>query len=452
VEGEITAQGYTHRLLRVYDGETADVDEASANVEEWVRNAAILGHEAAYEDYKRHMESSGAIVDEVRSARLARRYPETKILQAYIADSQWLNATVSASSSSRPTTGLASESWLEPINEEGDTLLHWASQYGFVHQIRHLLESSLFHVNSVNHLRDTPLAAACKVGCLRSVECLLTYGADPNLANTLGEVPLHHLWMFSDSEANLVLGLLAKSGADFRKRAAPAFHEHSRSTMPYMSTELDPLPVLPGLPIERIAGRGRTKLVYGILKYGAEIVLGSGNTIRRMILWASRLHFVEIRQILVRYAKHGVEHQGIRLPLVNHALSHVENTQWEHENHSLTLMSAVSYGWTLPYGKGWNTPGKFWRLCAHGKNWRHALESTIVELVSSSGSALCVFEPSLAHAITFHQADFIASFLDIYLTSHAPGSFATTLQHTCVNHDDPQTLYSGFNYGNQTHG
>ncbi|CAH0517760.1 unnamed protein product [Peronospora belbahrii] len=77
-------------------------------------------------------------------------------------------------------------------DEDGLTLLHWASSTGCFDVVELLLEHAQVFVNVQDDAGWTPLMSAGSAGHCEIVGVLLRKGADANLANENGQIPLHY--------------------------------------------------------------------------------------------------------------------------------------------------------------------------------------------------------------------------------------------------------------------
>ncbi|WP_434524206.1 ankyrin repeat domain-containing protein [Photorhabdus asymbiotica] len=92
-----------------------------------------------------------------------------------------------------------------------ESALHTAAKIGNPDYLKFLL-SAVPDVNVIHPVTlATPLHAAVQVGRKMQAELLLIAGADPNLANRIGDTPLHIAAKINSPELVLIL---LKSGAD----------------------------------------------------------------------------------------------------------------------------------------------------------------------------------------------------------------------------------------------
>jgi hypothetical protein len=445
--GDITAKGYLKRLIPALHPELAIDGFLGLPIEKWTFEAAIHGHEAALEEIRIEADqSSETLFEEVLRRRAIR--------------SCWaphdsnpvdvLNATHHSNRTPRPVDFLASDSQM--------LALHTAVRLGHIDKISHHIKEIKISVDAKNMSGDTPLIVACEVGSFPSALALLEHGAQLGLRNAFGETALHHLWRFSDTNAEILLQLMCASPQFEDAFFAEAVLEYWEGRVPHRKagshpSELDPLPLLPGLPIERIAGRGRFLLVKQLLQEGPALTCNgdhpaNGNLIKRMVLWASRLTFPEIRELLVLYSR---EPEMVRTGAKRDPdITDVEQAEWTFERTNLDYMSGVAQGWIGLPRHGWRNPERFWRLCAHGSHWKAALVATIQSLqeswatISEQPFQLCHFEKALDHALKRRHTEFLHCFLTLYVDIHNESPLNS--QHHCITYSNPQDLLQGFDH------
>jgi hypothetical protein len=442
--GELVAKGYAKQLSFLLDSGVEDLAVDESILAQWTYEAAINGHQTAFDIYRSSGKGkSRSSTDISQSHMMQKRYGSKQIpsLVANVSDTlSWIAGGTNLK---------------VPINSTQDTVLHWACQTDRTDIVVYLLNNQEVRINAKNKLGDTALIAACEVGNLSTAQLLLQYGADIRISNNFGETPLHHLWRFTDPDALEFLEPLF--GSDIFETAyfTESFLEFTSEGQIYrkegsVPSELDCLPLLPGLAIERLLGRGRETLLKKMLLCGPPLnpdadhgQAANGNLIRRMVLWASRLNFVGIRDFLVQFSRspRNFREDADVLPEV----VDIEHSRWTFRHDTLDYMSGVALGWVGSRGAGWNVPEKFWRLCVHGRDWRNAMVSTIRHISESSDKPPCCFEFSLGHAIAIRHHEFTIAFLRLIESCFA--DFAKpTMQHVCMRLPDPQTRYSGFDY------
>jgi hypothetical protein len=169
-----------------------------------------------------------------------------------------------------------------------------------------------------------------------------------------------------------------------------------------------------------------------------------------MLLWASRLNFHGIRNILIQYARLEFQDWNIHtLPEQDKFLPDIEASPLGFQTQFPDYMSSISQGWIDSQGRGWNAPEKYWRLCAHGKNWSTALNTTVSHLLSSARLAPCHYDQSIKLALEAGHTEFLRSFLRIYVKEHScPASedLPESARQPCHEHRDPADSYMGFDY------
>jgi len=102
----------------------------------------------------------------------------------------------------------------------GDTLLHLTAATGYPETVLYLCREFEHPVNAQNDLGETALLAACRSGCLSTIQILLANGADSTIATELNAVPLHWIMAFqSDEEATSVCELLLCSTSTIEVRS-----------------------------------------------------------------------------------------------------------------------------------------------------------------------------------------------------------------------------------------
>ncbi|KAJ5106162.1 hypothetical protein N7456_002837 [Penicillium angulare] len=435
--GDLTAKGYFKRhleLLLPNDGLTsAEVSEMSENTSEWLLEAAVAGHQVAFEDY-----ISG-------DNRLKKKQNVLDLRAETIFDFQFSTVIDVFKDELKNLLG-QKKSYIFPMNEQLDTVLHWAAYRDLDIHLQHLLDDVRLDINSLNCHGDTALMTACMVGNLKAALILLEHGCSVNITNQAGENCLHHIWRFTDDEARYLLSILVDRGIDFEAMAhLPRVYVQGKFIM-RTAAETDPFPILHGRPIERMVGRGRTALVNEFLIQGPAIVPRNGNLIRRLILWASTLNFDDTRRLLIQYANDELPTCSWRRGPIHPYLPSIESSIWEHEGINKNYMDSVALGWLSSRGLGWSTPEAFWRMCSHGRLWIKRLHDTIQDISAGLEKPLCHFETSLLHALRSRRPLFCRVYLKIYIDEH--GEFNnyqdTRRHHDCKGHKDPQISLSGF--------
>jgi serine/threonine protein kinase len=445
--GEMVAKGYSKRLLDALDPSSCEGIARSANVEEWLFDAAVHGHEAAYEDWRDLFMRDSDGIDEV----MRRRVVHVASPLSFTQDSDHVQ-------SAKSERGKAFVEGNSPSDERATrTAIHWAARYGPPEDLHDTVENLNVSVDLKNEDGDTPLITACEAGNFSSACALLHLGARIDHVNHFNETAMHHLWRFTDIQAASLFHSMSEAPGFSEAFFTEAVLECTRDGRLLRKsgsnpTELDPLPILSGFPIERALGRRRDHLVKTMLQEGPALSpsvghAANGNLVRRMILWASRLNLTGIRQFLVDFSKDPTQTRpgGESDP----GLKKVENSFWTFENSNLDYMCSIAQGWTSSR-RSWRTPEHLWRLCIHGRNWRNKLGDSIAAILDNTARPLCCFEKALIHALNLKHYDFLDLFLNTYRSTHA--SITSTSRHYCIKYTDPQTPSSGFDYLDTPHG
>lgn len=208
--GNFQAQGLIFRFLEV-SGQALPADIAS-NYLNWLRNAVIEGYFTAEEDLTRLnklsiLEEAKAELCKRRGGTGAQRFPDTHFPQSF------------------PNQSLVDfdVNWTEKFMEKpqsrslmysrfGDKLLHFAASCDLRKTTEKLLSESIDDINEGNFQEETPLLLACRAGNYHIAALLLEAGADPSIANHVGDTPLHWLLSFEKGQAaDLCRKILAKT-------------------------------------------------------------------------------------------------------------------------------------------------------------------------------------------------------------------------------------------------
>jgi ankyrin repeat protein len=354
--GERAAKAVVKRIF-----ETEPTFDSPPQTIEWLRDAAANGYVIALEDLA---EGNYDLYRLAIMSKVERMYDKE------------LSMDPSETFSQRVTAYLEKDSndFIErDINSRGDTFLHWAVACGHVGWVRTFITEYNMDINLRNHDGDTPLLLGCKNDQYETVKCLLSFSScDVHSRTKLGESALHFAWCFAKKdEAAAVVRELASRGIDFQLPAEEAAgHGESRVIAPRV-THLDPLPVLPGLAIERVVARNRTDLFRLFLELGAKVTPCNGAVTRRMLLWATRLGHHEMLHLIYEFA------QGGRAGTQDPSLRPLADTTWEFEGTTLKLEHSLALGWVSGSGDGWDTPIEYWRKCCKGGKYLAALCSII---------------------------------------------------------------------------
>lgn len=337
-------------------------DLSQTLVERWLEEAAIAGHQAAI-------------------AELQNLAPgKARASQAISAAACFKKLQRDVSPQDKP---------LPAEFESLDMPLHQAAASG---QLDHaLLEKLITKVNSRNAEGDTPLISACRFGQFPALMLLLSKGADASLCNHFGENALHFAWCFGQSEAEIVVRELVKASADLKKIA-----KGRPNTL-----DLDILPVLPGTPLERTAGRHRLDLVLVFLSLENPLITPNGNLSRRIIMWAFRLHDVALQGYLLDYIFNNTSEFDPRL-------APLEKTTWLHRGEERTLLDAVCAGWISGAGFGCDIPYRIWLASCNGIDWWASLQTSLMHVLDMRGNSLMSKERLIDRSIswTFRESHY----------------------------------------------
>jgi len=253
--------------------------------------------------------------------------------------------------------------------ETGVSPLHQAAASGRKDEVSAFLDSSESTINTRDAEGNTPLILACRFGQLETALLLLDRGANAAARNDFGENVLHYAWCFSTEEVPSVVTRLVSGGA--------SLHDISSRIVP--ASELDLLPVLPGTPLERVAGRLRCDLVRLFVEKGDLLKISNGRLARRLLLWGLRLHDAE----LVDYLLEACIYNPSRY---KKTLAPIIKTKWLHRGQERTMLEAACAGWISEASLGSHYPLRFWLACRHGSTWKQAVYASVEQLISFRGS------------------------------------------------------------------
>lgn len=105
-------------------------------------------------------------------------------------------------------------SFTHMVGPTGETLLHFACQYGSIDVVKILIGYGL-DINAQNHLQQTPLQISIESGNFDCAHLLIDYGCDYNATDFRGDTPLMCALCSRKSTANsLIQRLIAKGVSD----------------------------------------------------------------------------------------------------------------------------------------------------------------------------------------------------------------------------------------------
>ncbi|KAL4902285.1 hypothetical protein BDW74DRAFT_180786 [Aspergillus multicolor] len=401
-QGHVGAKGYLPRVLRTFargvNGHRILLPELLIP-SNWLLDAAVAGHEVAFDEITEGGTNKRTKGQVLRLRALARFQSDLTIDRLF----RFQNAV-----------GKISESQMAErfvVNDNGDTILHWASYRNLYPHLHYLLEEGTpLDVDVPNADGDTALITACSVGNLEAALCLIRAGADVNMVNKQSETCLHYLWRFTDDEGSQLLHELAPRGINYDTESLhPSLLLDSAESAGPMVSELDPLPVLAGKAVLRLAGRGRTTLLRELLLAAPPSEPRDGNLVRQMIRWASTLTFPDMRDMLVAFARGDDFTSGSQGNSVWDFVP-IEDTTFESESATRGYLDAVAQGY-LSFGRGgWKTPDIWWRICCHGPTWWERLQLTMNSIIWGSSKSLCCYESTVLRSLEIHSLSFFRLF------------------------------------------
>lgn len=341
----MTAKGYFKRLSdALSDGHSTDNHlRMKEYIDAWLLEAAVAGHQTAFDDYTAEGTDSSkkAMAIDLQVSSLFDSQAELPSLDAFQKEAELLSHVKA------------------PPVPYDSSAIHWAAYKDLDEHIRILVSNMEFDVNLQNSQGETPLMTACSMGNLKAALALIECGCNVNAINNYGETCLHYIWRFCDEDSKCLLQVLAKSGINFEAVAPMQRVHYDGKTVNRPTLETNPLPVLHGMAIERVAARGRTVLLDGFLSLGPPINPSNGNLLRRMILWTSLLNFPDTRKLLIQYGESGQPNKAWKRAPMNPRLPHIEKTPWENGGFKKDYMGAVAQGWLSSKGQGWSTSEPF---------------------------------------------------------------------------------------------
>ncbi|CZR60275.1 uncharacterized protein PAC_10171 [Phialocephala subalpina] len=267
------------------------------------------------------------------------------------------------------------------VSERGDTALHQFAATGRVSDVESLLTNDLIDIDARNEDGETPLLSACRFGQSETALLLMHNGVDASIVNNLGENGLHFAWCFDTASSVKVVEKLITNGASLE----------AKSIARYVIPGLDLLPITSGTPIQRAAARRRLDLVLLFQEYENNIDPGNGNTARRMLVWALRLHDTELLEFMLSFSTH---HESRR-----DDLTQISDTKWLYRGEQLSLLGAGCAGWVSGTQNGCDLPLRFWLACSFGKAWRSVIRASFDILVEFLKTEHIDLERSIDDAI-----------------------------------------------------
>jgi serine/threonine protein kinase len=356
--GDVRAKGLYSRLLRTHRPQLVQIYDT--NVENWLYEAASEGHQIALLELA---ETNGAKACKAKRAAAAKYFDASDLEHAEVSRDVFYDYI---SHHLRSYSIRVIDDW--HISPFKDTPTHWAAATGRAEALEVLLD--IFHSspNVQNDHGDTALLLAFRHGQYSTVKILLDKHGDPNIRNISGENVLHHLPSFSSDKAMELLKRLKVHHVDGYAQVKGMLHHH----------DLEHLPLLPGLPVERAAAFNRYDLVEALLS-SYPVYPTNGNIVRRLFLWATRLGNADIQRLCIAYSRSIHRRQKDLSPL--------ETTKWTHNGQERGFMEAACLGWISAEGFGSDLPINIWMQACHGPQWESKLDDTINLLCEFASSA-----------------------------------------------------------------
>lgn len=289
--GNQTAQSLVHRFANALNYKLPP--EIHAKLEAWLIDAAQRNYPAAQEDLPALV--SGETMQTVWS-KISSRYAGmgwSRFAPMYqgqkLSMSEWDTKLRDKLVLNIARLGFSASSLL--VNDEGDTILHFAASAG-LEQVVELWSNSLAMPTSVDAAgaqSETPLLIACRSGHGNIVRCLLRMGADPKIPSSNGDTPLHWLVAFRADKAHDIANALVTAGADVNAVAKAIRLEFA----PLCNYEA-------GTPLHRAVCRGNLDAVRALLAHGALATSACGREdYPSPISLAASLHYAAILDALL---------------------------------------------------------------------------------------------------------------------------------------------------------
>lgn len=322
IAGDLRAKALYSRLLEAFpQGELPSMREKEEAFV-WLQEAASAGHQAAIMQIAAHGDDFLSTVTACQANFARTRF------QAL------------------PATEIANWHKSAYVSSRQDTLMHRAAATGHGEHLAFLLGQRAVNLDAQNTNGDTPLLLACRFGQFKSATALLEQGADASVVNNIGENALHYIWCFFGHQCEQLLDKLVDAGASVDAVAEGQL----------LTADLDILPLLPGRPVERAAGRRRYDIVWKFFQITRELSPAPIDTVR-MLFWALRLHDIPTQQLLLAHTADPSK----TLPY--------DKISWVHEGNNRNLIGAACAGWVSTSGKGWDVPLTIWSACCLGRGY-----------------------------------------------------------------------------------
>ena len=344
---ELRSKALYQRIYTAYNDNIL-MGEPLELVEKWLFEAAAYGHRTAFEDLLN--------VDPAR-AKAAGRLKANQDMPIHFDGTDenedefnlWIQRNIGKGGDVD-----------QYYTTNGHSLMHWAAATGKSTIISLLHDRYGVSIDKANSVGDTPLLVAASYGQLETVMLLLELNADASLTNNMDENILHFLWCFCTNDAKDIVPSALYHGANLTQKA---------KAWP-LDMRLDISPMLAGTPVERVAGRNRVDLVNLLVDFGYEIIPSNGNEMRRMFLWAVRLHNLQVQNFLLDY------HSECSAT-ADTDLQTLDKTMWSFKGQKVTYVCAVAAGWISGARHGIDAPYDFALACRNGADWHNALDSSV---------------------------------------------------------------------------
>lgn len=200
------AQGIAGRLMLAHGFTEYQDDDITAS---WLRRAVSTGSLTAEEDLRStHPQECQQIKQEFRAfGGYNSKIVSTNRLFHCICEHPW-KVNIHRAEELCDKLGIADT----VLDNEGNTLLHYAAIYGLCDVVSLLITKKMASVDITNHGGETPLYKACLSGNTSMVKTLVTLGAvSAPTAQSRGITCLHWLFNFEDDQIHEIAGLLASN-------------------------------------------------------------------------------------------------------------------------------------------------------------------------------------------------------------------------------------------------